>query len=102
MAEFKHPDIGSIRCPYHNQRESFTTGHIIQPLDTMLVRYPCGYVDGLAPRLGMEPTVPVPGRDELVTELSKRLMRLEERQVPRRTPPRTEPPTRPSKGGVAV
>lgn len=102
MIEFAHSDTASIRCPYHNHRETFTAGHTIQPTDPSLVRYPCGYVDGLAPRLGMESTVPVPDRDEAMLELSKRLMRLEERGGPRRIPTTPVPQTPAKRGGVAL
>jgi len=101
MIEFKHSDTGSIRCPFHNRRESFAAG-IIQPSDHLLVRYPCSYVGGLTPTARPERVEGRIGRDELVQELSNRLQRIEERQVPRRTPPRIEPPSRPSKGGVAL
>ena len=101
MAEFKHSDIGSIRCPLHNQRESFKAGTIIQPTDPSLVRYPCGYVDGLAP---VAPT-PAPQLTDtvLLDEVVNRIKRLEERGLPRRvpSPPSTpQPPTK--RGGVAL
>jgi len=90
--EFIHSDTGSIRCPLHNQRESFTAGHIIQPMDSRQVRYPCGYVDGLASASpSIEPALPVLRRDELLAELVNRLKRLEERPYTRPRPMPTTP-----------
>lgn len=41
--------VRKIRCPHHHVFEEFTPGAIPQPHDTSLVRYPCGYVDGIEP-----------------------------------------------------
>lgn len=102
MIEFEHSDVGSIRCPLHNQREAFTAGLIIQPTDPSLVRYPCGYVDGLTSKMGFDPAVPVPNKDELTKELITRLEQLEQRGAPRRTPAFTAPQSPAKKGGVAL
>ena len=100
MIDFTHSDTASIRCPLHNQHESFTAGHTVQPEDPLLVRYPCGYVDGLAPSAGVEPFAPDAGIGksfEILKELSNRLQRLEERPYTRPTVPRMEPrPTEPT------
>lgn len=94
MPDFKHSDMGSIRCPYHNQRETFTAGSIIQPDDRNLVRYPCGYIEGLpGTNLGVPPLIPESQdlQDALtLRELSNRLRRLEERPYSRPSVPKIE------------
>lgn len=100
MIEFVHSDTGSIRCLLHNQRETFEAGHIMQPTNPLQVRYPCGYVDGLAP------VTPVPAPQlmdtGLLDEVVTRIKRIEERGVPRRMPTTPAPQTPGKKGGVAL
>jgi len=82
----------TIFCPYHRQRESFDPP-VMQPADNRLVRYPCGYVDGVEQ---LEPVARPQSTEELEEKVAK-LTEMVRQQQYRRAPqhpmaPRVEPP----------